>query len=61
MMPLNSVKVNLKNAGRDGSPLKPKDLLIASISKGEIVKDAPGNTLAVICNVKFIWKKPKEA
>lgn len=38
-----------------------RSLLIANVSEGEIVKDSTGNRPAVICNLEFMWKKPKEA
>lgn len=55
-MMLDKVKENLRNAGYDGSLLKPNDLLLATDGNGQIVKDASGNPLVIICNFELIWK-----
>lgn len=52
----DKVKENLRKAGYDGSLLKPNDLLLAIDSNGEIVLDASGEPLVLICNFEFIWK-----
>ncbi len=55
-MLLEKTKENLRNYGFDGSLLKANDLLLAIDGNGEIVKDAAGGPLAIICNFEFIWK-----
>ncbi len=60
-MMVEKVKENLRNAGYDGSLLKPNDLLLAIDSNGELVKNATGSPLVIICNFEFIWKNPGEA
>ena len=55
----DKVKENLRNAGYDGSLLKPNDLLLAVDSSGEIILDASGEPLVLICNFEFIWKLPE--
>jgi hypothetical protein len=55
---MNKVKEKLKDAGYDGSLLKPNDLLLAMDNNGEIVRDETGNPLVIICNFEFIWKLP---
>ncbi len=52
----DKVKENLRNAGYDGSLLKPNDLLLALDSNGEIILDTSGGPLVLICNFEFIWK-----
>ncbi len=54
----DKVKGNLRNAGYDGSLLKPNDLLLAVDSSGEIILDATGEPLVLICNFEFIWTLP---
>ena len=54
----DKVKENLRNAGYDGSLLKPNDLLLALDSNGEIILAASGELLVLICNFEFIWKLP---
>ncbi len=53
---LNKVKENLKDVGYDGSLLKLNDLLLATDSNSEIMRDNTGNPLVVICNFELIWK-----
>ena len=55
----DKVKENLWNAGYDGSMLKPNDLLLAIDSNCEIIPDASGEPLVLICNFEFIWKRPE--
>jgi hypothetical protein len=55
-MLLEKVKENLKHVNYDGSLLKTNDLLIATNSKDEIVKDDSGSPLVIICNFELIWK-----
>jgi hypothetical protein len=53
---LEKVKENLRNVNYDGSLLKPDDLLLATNSRGGIVKDNSGSPLVIICNFELIWK-----
>jgi hypothetical protein len=46
----------LREAGYDGSLLKPNDLLIALDTKGKIVTDRTGELDIIICNFEVIWK-----
>lgn len=57
---IDKVKENLRNAGYDGSLLKPNDLLVATDPSGELVRDCTGGPLVIICNFEFIWKVPEE-
>jgi predicted nucleotide-binding protein len=54
---LDKVKLDLARVAFHGTLLKPDDLLLATDSDGEIVKDSKGNILVVICNVEHILKK----
>ena len=53
---LSAVKEKLKNCGFDGSSLRANDLLLALDGKGEIMKDASGEPVVLICNFELIWK-----
>lgn len=53
---LNRKKKKLKNAGYEGSLLKPHDLLMSIDQDGEIVNDDEGSPVVVICNFQYIWK-----
>ncbi|UCD35315.1 MAG: hypothetical protein JSU90_00360 [Nitrospiraceae bacterium] len=53
---LKTVKQHLRGAGYDGSLLKPDDLLLSVSGSGEIVMDAQGKPLVVICNFEHLWK-----
>ncbi|MBI4654258.1 MAG: hypothetical protein HY752_04610 [Nitrospirae bacterium] len=55
-MLLKKVKENLKDVGYDGLLLKPNDLLLATNSKDEIMRDNTGNPMVIICNFELIWK-----
>jgi len=49
-------KNKLKNAGYEGSLLKPDDLLMSIDQNRKIVKDSDGEPVVVICNFQYIWK-----
>ena len=49
-------KNKLKNAGYEGSLLKPNDLLMSIDQDGGIVRDSVGEPVVVICNFHYIWK-----
>ena len=53
---LGRVVARLRDAGYDGSLLKPNDLLLALDSAGGIVKDHKGEPDVIICNFEVIWK-----
>lgn len=53
---LEEVKEKLREHGFDGSSLKANDLLLAIDDKGEIMKDAAGEPVVLICNFELIWK-----
>ncbi len=53
---LDGVKEKLSEHGFDGSSLKANDLLLAVDDKGEIMKDAAGEPVVLICNFELIWK-----
>lgn len=59
-MLVDKVKQNLRNAGYDGSLLKPNDLLLALDGNGRIVKRENGDPVVVICNFELIWKYPED-
>ncbi len=53
---LERVVARLREAGYDGSLLKPNDLLLAVDAKGGIMKDKSGEPDVIICNFEVIWK-----
>ncbi len=53
---LDAVKEKLKQHGFDGSSLKANDLLLAVDEKKEILKNASGEPMVLICNFELIWK-----
>ncbi|MEK6699792.1 MAG: hypothetical protein AABZ10_12220 [Nitrospirota bacterium] len=53
---LENVIARLREAGYDGSLLKPNDLLLAVDAKGAIMKDKSGEPDVIICNFEVIWK-----
>lgn len=53
---LDRVHARLRDAGYDGSLLKPNDLLLAVDRAGAIVKDRTGEPDVIICNFEVIWK-----
>jgi hypothetical protein len=53
---LEKVVARLREAGYDGSLLKPNDLLLAVDAKGGIMKDKSGEPDVIICNFEVIWK-----
>ena len=55
-MLLQKVMENLRNAGYDGSLLKPNDLLLAVDSTGKIMNNRYGEPEVIICNFELIWK-----
>ncbi len=52
---LEKTIARLRDAGYDGSLLKPNDLLIALDPGGVIVQDAGGAPDVIICNFEVIW------
>jgi hypothetical protein len=58
---LEKVIARLREAGYDGSLLKPNDLLFAIDSKGEIMKEKSGEPDVIICNFEVIWKASDQA
>jgi len=57
---LGRVIARLRDAGYDGSLLKPNDLLLALDGKGAIVKDKSGEPDVIICNFEVIWKMSEQ-
>jgi hypothetical protein len=53
---LEKVVARLREAGYDGSLLKPNDLLLAMDAGGAIIKDRSGKPDVIICNFEVIWK-----
>jgi len=53
---LSTITEKLKNCGFDGSSLRANDLLLALDSKEEVMKDAFGAPVVLICNFELIWK-----
>jgi hypothetical protein len=58
---LEKTVARLREAGYDGSLLKPNDLLLSLDTRGEIVKDKAGEPDIIICNFEVIWKIADEA
>ncbi len=52
---LDKVRKDLGNVGYDGSMLKPDDLLLATDSHGNIIKDN-GSPFVIICNFEHVFK-----
>ncbi|HEY6011465.1 MAG TPA: hypothetical protein VIX18_08350, partial [Nitrospirota bacterium] len=53
---LERVVSRLREAGYDGSLLKPNDILLAMDAGGAIMKDRAGEPDVIICNFEVIWK-----
>jgi hypothetical protein len=51
----------LREAGYDGSLLKPIDLLIVLDGGGDIVRDADGEPDVIICDFELIWRVPTDS
>jgi hypothetical protein len=58
---LEKTVARLRDAGYDGSLLRPNDLLVVLNSKGEIIKDSSGAPEAIVCDFELIWKTPENA
>lgn len=52
---VDEVKEKLKDAGYDGSLLKPNDLLLAVDGEGNIMNNSFGAPEVIICNFELIW------
>ena len=53
---LEKVVERLRQAGYDGTLLKPNDFLLALDAKGEVMKDGNGDPDVIICNFEVLWK-----
>jgi hypothetical protein len=53
---LEKIVARLREAGYDGSLLKPNDLLLAVDARGAIIKDKTGEPDVIICNFEMLWK-----
>ena len=58
-MMMDKARENLRHVHYDGALLKPNDLLLATDSSGELVTDASGSPLVLICNFEFLWRLPE--
>jgi hypothetical protein len=58
---LEKVVARLREAGYDGSLLKPNDLLLAMDAGGAIMMDRSNEPDVIICNFEVIWKAAAEA
>jgi len=52
---LDGVKEKLRDAGYEGSLLKPNDLLLAVDGNGDIMNNSYGAPEVIICNFELIW------
>lgn len=53
---MEGVKEKLRNAGYDGTLLKPNDLLLAMDDEGRVMRNNVGEPMVIICNFELIWK-----